>query len=113
VAFVQALVAQLLIAKPDDPKQFLVEYLEKTKTDGVLPIVNDQDLDTMFNMFDLTKRGTVSVQQANAALQTIIGANADITSVGVNPEKALSRVEFISSMNKAIKLAVPDAQVKF
>lgn len=108
----EAIVAQLLIVKPDDPRKFIVEYLEKTKGEGVPPVVDEQDLETMFNLFDITKRGTVSAQQANAALKTILGEGADLASVGVNPNKNLGKIEFTTCMLKAIKLAVPDAQVK-
>jgi hypothetical protein len=106
------LTAELLYKKPDDPKGHIVEYLETVKATGVVPIIGEQDLDTMFAMFDITKRGVVSAQQANAALKTILGPQADLSSVGVNPSKLLGKGEFISVMTKAMKQVMPDAGVK-
>lgn len=46
----QLLVAELLYHKPQDPKQYIVTYLERTKVAGTKPLFNKQDLHTMFEM---------------------------------------------------------------
>jgi hypothetical protein len=58
-----------LFYKPGDPKKHIVQYLENAKVAGTKPLITDADLDVMFGMFDITKRGTVTTEQATRALQ--------------------------------------------
>lgn len=69
----QAITAQLLFYKPDDPKAFICKYLEDIKSTGTPTLITEQDLETMFGMFDITKRGSVTAEQANRALQVTEG----------------------------------------
>jgi hypothetical protein len=46
----QLLVAELLYNKPQDPKQYIVSYLERTKVAGTKPLFNKVDMHTMFEM---------------------------------------------------------------
>jgi hypothetical protein len=44
---VQALTAQLLFHKPENPKQFICRYLEQVKVAGTPPLLTKEDLETM------------------------------------------------------------------
>ena len=68
----QSITSQLLFYKPEDPRQFVCQHLERMKLMGAEQLVNEADLDTMFSMFDITKRGVISIEQANAAAKQIL-----------------------------------------
>jgi hypothetical protein len=59
------LTAQLLFHKPDNPKRFVVKYLEEAKVSGTRPLLTQEDLNTMFGMFDITKRGVMTAEQVS------------------------------------------------
>mmetsp|Transcript_23808 Transcript_23808/g.52192 ORF Transcript_23808/g.52192 Transcript_23808/m.52192 type:complete len:129 (-) Transcript_23808:638-1024(-) len=103
----EALTAQLLFNKPDDPKSFIVKYMENAKLAGTPPLLNQEDLQTMFAMFDVTNRGVVTSEQANNALRSILGPAADLQDVGVAPKAILTRDQFVKAMMEALHMAIP------
>ena len=76
----QACTTALLVHKPAEPLRFLLEYLQKLSS-GADPVLDDAELQTMFSMFDVTKRGHITVEQANQGLKTLLGQQADLTTV--------------------------------
>ena len=50
VTFLQGLISELLYNKPANPKQFIVDYLEKIKVAGTKPLLTQDDLKIMFGM---------------------------------------------------------------
>lgn len=101
------LTSQLLFHKPDRPREFIAKYLEQVKVTGTPSLLTKEDLDTMFGMFDVTKRGVISAEQANAALRSVLGPAADLSRVKVSANQQLRRDEFVDAMLEALKLAVP------
>jgi len=69
----QGLLAELLFHKPAEPRKFIIEQLERIKAAGARPIFDAHDLASMFDMFDVTKTGTITAAQATAALATALG----------------------------------------
>ncbi|GIL53691.1 hypothetical protein Vafri_9327 [Volvox africanus] len=106
----EAITAELLFYKPEKPREYIVKYLENAKVTGTSTLITEQDLDTMFGMFDITKRGVVTAEQANRALQVILGPSADLSEVGVASSAKLSKVEFVDAMSQALKRASPYKQ---
>lgn len=104
---VQALTSQLLFYKPDRPRDFIAKYLETVKVVGTTPLLTKEDLETMFGMFDVTKRGVISAEQANAALKSVLGPAADLSRVNVSPTAQLRKDEFVEAMLEALKLSAP------
>jgi hypothetical protein len=78
-----------LFVKPPDPKKFLIEQLERSKAAGSRPLLDAADLRAMYDMFDVTGSGAVTVAQANAALATALGgaraADAAAAAAGAKP----------------------------
>ncbi|KXZ50907.1 hypothetical protein GPECTOR_14g154 [Gonium pectorale] len=103
----EAITAELLFYKPEDPRSYIVEYLENAKICGTSPLITESDLETMFGMFDITKRGVVSAEQATRALQVILGPSADLADVDVKPGDQLTRSAFVAAMSAALKRATP------
>ncbi len=97
----------MLFSKPDDPKTFIVEYLENVKRTGTECLLTNEDLQTMFGMFDVVNRGVITTQQANAALRSVLGPSADLQSVGVEPDARLTKQQFVESMMTALTASVP------
>tara|TARA_B110001452_G_scaffold183921_1_gene154592 strand:- start:220 stop:888 length:669 start_codon:yes stop_codon:yes gene_type:complete len=69
------MMGQMLVSEmPDDPKAFLVEQLEKLQSsaDKTSPmnVFSEEEIDTLFAMFDLSKQG-ITRAQCRAALNSI------------------------------------------
>lgn len=100
--------AQLLLHKPDNPKRFIAKYVETVKLQGTAPLLNEEDLRTMFAMFDVTKRGVVSFEQAEAALRSVLGPQATLADTSsLTPGSFIKEKEFVDAMMQALKEAVP------
>jgi hypothetical protein len=67
--------AKLAVAKPDNPNAFLLTELNKISAlvsrDQPVTIFSEQDLEVMFTVYDITKRGWVSQAQYTTALQAV------------------------------------------
>jgi hypothetical protein len=46
----QGLISEVLYNRPANPKQFIVDYLEKIKVAGTKPLLTQDDLKIMFGM---------------------------------------------------------------
>lgn len=80
----------------------------QVKLSGVQPILTVQDLHTMFAMFDLTNRGTITSEQANAAVRSVLGADAKLGAIeGVESGASLTRDQFTTAMQAAMQKTVP------
>ena len=79
----------------------------QVKMTGAQPLLSKEDLHTMFAMFDLTHRGAVTAEQANAALRSALGPSADLRDVGVEAGAILTLERFTSAMQQALQAAVP------
>lgn len=103
---VQDLLAELMIDKPADPKQYIIAALERIKVAGTKPVLSAEDLDTMFGMFDITKRGVVTEQQASNALRTVLGQRAPKPSPAA-ASTAMCQQEFVAYMKTSLQAATP------
>eukprot|EP00227_Mantoniella_beaufortii_P015590 CAMPEP_0197578914 /NCGR_PEP_ID=MMETSP1326-20131121/3016_1 /TAXON_ID=1155430 /ORGANISM="Genus nov. species nov., Strain RCC2288" /LENGTH=200 /DNA_ID=CAMNT_0043142213 /DNA_START=155 /DNA_END=754 /DNA_ORIENTATION=- len=79
IAILEAMTAALMVAKPEDPKAFLAEKLKELKASGA-PVLafSDEELVTMFSMFDPTGVGRISSKQCNKALEVLTGHSGTV-----------------------------------
>merc|ERR1712216_525962 len=66
----QRLSAAVLFHRPDDPRSFLLKQLEALKS-GEDMLFTDDDLRTMFDMFDIVRKGSISTSQYKQAMSTL------------------------------------------
>merc|ERR1712054_363076 len=66
----QRLSAAVLFHRPDDPRAFLLRQLEALKS-GEDMLFTDDDLQTMFSMFDIVRKGSITVDQYKQAMSTL------------------------------------------
>merc|ERR1712224_1120855 len=66
----QRLSAAVLFGRPDDPRAFLIKQLESMKS-GKDILFEEEDLKTMFGMFDVVRKGTITVAQYKQAMVTL------------------------------------------
>lgn len=59
-ARLQLILSELLIQKPAKPLLFINSYLERVKTKGACHFCNEDDLVTMFGLFDASRNGSIS-----------------------------------------------------
>ncbi|DBA69916.1 hypothetical protein WJX79_009305 [Trebouxia sp. C0005] len=105
----EGMTAALLLHKPAEPCKFLAEYLTGLQSQGAQPALTREELRIMFGMFDVTEKGTVSVAQANQALKTLVGQDADLQSkdAALRPDKTLGCEVFVAQMHGALRAAAP------
>jgi len=85
----QVLTASLIYHKPSDVKSHLVDILRQMQsasqveedvslasTNFVGCLFSDEDLSTMFNMYDMNNTGTMSKAQAMNAVENLVGSAA-------------------------------------
>jgi len=67
--------AKLAVAKPENPNAFLLTELNKISAlvarDQPVTIFSEQDLEIMFQVYDITKRGYVTQAQYTTALAAV------------------------------------------
>merc|ERR1712167_26 len=66
----QRLSAAVLFHRPDDPRAFLLKQLEALKS-GQDMLFTDEDLQTMFLMFDIVRKNSITVDQYKQAMSTL------------------------------------------
>merc|ERR1711988_1109547 len=66
----QRLSAAVLFHRPDDPRAFLLKQLEALKS-GQDMLFTDEDLQTMFLMFDIVRKNSIAVDQYKQAMGTL------------------------------------------
>merc|ERR1712146_61629 len=66
----QRLSAAVLFHRPDDPRAFLLKQLEALKS-GQDMLFTDEDLQTMFLMFDIVRKNSITVDQYKQAMGTL------------------------------------------
>lgn len=107
----EVLTAQLMYHKPEDPTAFLIEQLQTMRAQGAKSLLEDSDLETMFGMFDITRTGQLTKQQAYRALRTILGPQHPLVeSRSADRDDAvgkLTRDEFVKSISEALRAAAP------
>ncbi|KAK3278082.1 hypothetical protein CYMTET_13957 [Cymbomonas tetramitiformis] len=103
----ETMTAALLYFKPDMPKKFLTDRLTRMKSGRGEVFFEEKDLSTMFNMFDITGRGTISVDQCNQALCTLLGPGKDVRDTLGESVRLLNTEQFTTVMKDALGAAAP------
>merc|ERR1712146_265823 len=76
----QRLSAAVLFHRPDNPRAFLLQQLEALKS-GQDMLFTDDDLQTMFGMFDIVRKGNITVDQYKQAMVTL-GVDSPVDPAG-------------------------------
>ena len=72
LTYQQDITSHLVIAKPDNMEQFVVEQLKLKKEQGQkYGMYSENELDNIFKLFDLRERGYITKDQCKKALVTI------------------------------------------
>lgn len=78
MCLMQIITANVLFHKPEDPKAFIIDLLTTMQTQGAKPLLEENDVQTMFGMFDVTQQGVLTKQQAFNAVRASLGARHPI-----------------------------------
>jgi hypothetical protein len=107
ISVLEAMTAALMVAKPEDPRAFLAGKLMALKATGT-PVLEftDEELVTMFSMFDPTGVGNISGEQCNKALEVLTGHMGTV-GLGGGPEMEtgapVSQEQFVGHAKGALK----------
>jgi len=99
---------------PASPDPLLPQkFLEKSRDIGPEMLLNQQDLEAMFGMFDVTRKGTVTMRQAREALKTVLGPEADFpVDLDADDDTLLKVGDFVSKMSGALHASMPETRGK-
>jgi hypothetical protein len=106
----QVITSQLLYHKPDDPKKFIIETLTTLQNQGAKPLLDEVDVNTMFDMFDVTQQGVLTKKQAYRAVRTVLGADHVVVqahSADQTNDETLTKKDFLSYVSAAMADAAP------
>ncbi|XP_060083414.1 EF-hand calcium-binding domain-containing protein 10-like [Ylistrum balloti] len=98
------LTSQLIYNRPEEPKNFMIDVLEKlqkakmTKMDFPC-LFDDTNIQSVFGMLDPTNRGCITAQQYSAALTTLGVKNFDESPEGSSDD----RITFETFLKEARK----------
>eukprot|EP01112_Ceratiomyxa_fruticulosa_P019739 TRINITY_DN652_c0_g1_i4.p1 TRINITY_DN652_c0_g1~~TRINITY_DN652_c0_g1_i4.p1 ORF type:complete len:120 (+),score=18.33 TRINITY_DN652_c0_g1_i4:258-617(+) len=95
VSLFQHLTTSLIFHKPQDPVKYLIEELKTIQKSKLgLGFFTKEDLITMFSMFDITGKGSITSTQFKQALVSL-SSNAKVQNVPseLNLEAFLKEVE--------------------
>jgi len=99
----EELCAALVYEKPENPREFLIQALEKLQAPGgslsSLSVFKDEDIETYFNMVDVSRRGVLDATQARNALARM---GAAVGSLQISPDDTFTRAEFKVLAKRAI-----------
>eukprot|EP00755_Sulcionema_specki_P028365 Sspe_Gene.89735::Locus_61433_Transcript_1_1_Confidence_1.000_Length_552::g.89735::m.89735 len=84
------MVSLLVFYRPENPEEFLKEEFAKLSRCEKTDLLVDSDLDTMFDMIDITKQGVVAGHQLRNACQNL---SVEIKTK-IDPNKQYTREEF-------------------
>ncbi|XP_038047796.1 EF-hand calcium-binding domain-containing protein 10-like [Patiria miniata] len=105
--------AQLVFHRPDNPKAFMIDYMEKLKeartTQLDFPCLFDEsNIESVFGMLDPTKKGFITLDQYKQAIETLGCGSAD-------PEPAGADIDRITqeSFTREVKVALKKASATF
>jgi len=107
ISVLEAMTAALMVAEPEDPRAFLAGKLMALKATGT-PVLEftDEELVTMFSMFDPTGVGNISGEQCNKALEVLTGHMGTV-GLGGGPEMEtgapVSQEQFVGHAKGALK----------
>jgi len=94
----------MLENRPSDPRKFVLEHLENVK-DGMKPEqFSKEDLETMFDMFDLMQLGKIPPSKVDEAFKLLRpeglrpGENKPILPVITGAEQVVTKQQFISAL---------------
>ncbi|OWF35504.1 EF-hand calcium-binding domain-containing protein 10-like [Mizuhopecten yessoensis] len=98
------LTSQLMYNRPDEPKKFMIDVLEKLQKSKITRLdypclFDDSNIQSVFGMLDPTNRGCIAFQQYSAALTTLGVKDFDQSPEG----SAEDRVTFETFLKEARK----------
>lgn len=73
------------------------------KATGVEPLLSRTDVSTMFRMFDVTNRGSVSAGQAQNAIRTIIGKDVKLEEEQQSSAGQLTPEKFVDAIYSTLE----------
>lgn len=100
-----------MLNKPEDPKAYLIDLLTTIRSQGVKPLLDTSDIETMFSMFDITQKGVLTKQQAYRAIKTVLGPQHAIVKSSVEDAAdvatLLTKDQFVSYVSDALQRSTP------
>merc|ERR1712224_392808 len=93
----------VIYERPADPNAFLIEELKKKTAKKTAHFFSEQDVKTMFSMFDTTQKGHISKDQYAQALRSL-GIDKPSTLPLPSKTQKVDKHTFVKNAMKELKL---------
>jgi Ca2+-binding EF-hand superfamily protein len=106
----------LLVEKPDNPTDFLIKKLTELKSKSTSEILNRQDVETMYDLIDVTGKGSITTDQLIKCLENLGVEKKQVESVknSTNGVQSIDKKKFFSIVSNALNILrdTPYAYIK-
>jgi Ca2+-binding EF-hand superfamily protein len=106
----------LLVEKPDNPTDFLIKKLTELKSKSTSEILNRQDVETMYDLIDVTGKGSITTDQLIKCLENLGVDKKQVESVknSTNGAQTIDKKKFFSIVSNALNILrdTPYAYIK-
>lgn len=93
------LFSKLLIAKPDNPKEYLVKLLQELKNKQAEMPLTDKNLETMYDLIDITNVGHITLSQLEKCLEQAKVKKEEIeTIISKHKDEKIDKPKFVQIM---------------
>lgn len=107
---IELLMTELLIHQPENPKQFLVSYLTNLQNNKEANTFNNDDIEAMYDMIDITGTGKMSKDQFRKALLNLGNNTQEIESkiegIITQVDDNVDRLTFCKYMQEFLKVKI-------
>ncbi|KAI6646632.1 hypothetical protein LOD99_12753 [Oopsacas minuta] len=104
---IENLTSAVLYAQPDDPKEFIANWLQELinarASTSISPpsLVEDSNLESLYNMLDITQRGVINAEQYKAAMSSLGVKSYNTTPLGATTDR-ISKETFLNEAQAAL-----------
>ena len=104
---IENLTSAVLFAQPDDPKEFIANWLQELidarASNSLTPpsLVEDSNLESLYNMLDITQRGVINAEQYKAAMISLGVESYNTNPLGATNDR-ISKDTFLNEAQSAL-----------
>jgi hypothetical protein len=94
----------MLEKRPADSKKFVLDHLEKVKAGSAPAQLSKEDLETMFDMFDVMEIGKISTKKVDEAFKLLrpeglrSGEKPPVVPIITGGDQMVSKAQFVASL---------------
>ena len=104
---IENLTSAVLFAQPENPREFIADWLQElidARASSALnppSLVEDSNLESLYNMLDITQRGIINAEQYKAAMSSLGVQSYNVCPLGASSDR-ISKETFLNEAQAAL-----------